>query len=126
MGVDYDSKLVIGFGLDEDKINDWMSKNHIDSVDEINEILEKLYSDIPKKENSKSLSLYVIKAGNVYSDYTEYYLTFFNCETNIGCIKNIKEEHLEMAKKIYKLIIEKELECEKVDDINVFSVSYIW
>ena len=132
MGVDHDSKLIIGFDLDEDKLKKWMDEHEIEDPSDATKLLEELYPDISKKEYpngiiySGSLSLYIVQAGNAYSGYMEYYLTFFECGTNIGKIKQITPEHLELAKKVYKDLMGEELECKSVDDISVYSVNYTW
>lgn len=132
MGIDHDSKLIIGFNLDEEKLNKWMKDHDIEDQSDATNLLKELYPEIPNKEliendiHSSSLSLYIVHAGNTYSDYDEYYLTFFECGTKVGKIKQITSEHLELAKKVYKDIMDEELECEKVDDIPVYSVNYTW
>jgi hypothetical protein len=122
MGIDHDSKLIIGFSLDEDKLKKWMDKHDIEDPYDINKIIREMYPELPEK----SLSLYVVHAGNAYSDCNEYYLTFFECGTNIGEIKKITPNHLELAKKVYKDLMKEDLECKSVEDIEVYSVNYTW
>jgi hypothetical protein len=131
MGVDNDSKLIVGFNLDEEKLKKWMDIYGLEDPYDINTRLEELYPEIPKKERIEgiiytgSLSLYIVHAGNTYSGYYEYYLSFFESGTNVGNIKKINSEHLELDKKVYKDLIDTELICENVDDISVLSVNYI-
>lgn len=134
MGVDYDAELVVGFYLESDKMAAWLEKNKIENdTTEINKFLEAKFEGIPVKEYvggaiySGSLSLYIVCYGNHYQEDYSYYLSFFRCSTTIRKIKNITPELLALAKKIYKDIMDTDIEeCETVDDIPVHASLYIW
>ena len=133
MGVDYDAELIVGFSLDEDKIKQWMDKHNIDDYSDIDKVLKTKFPEIPEKVlihpgqlYSGSLSLYVVRYGNEYSGENNYYLSFYRCATDIKGIKAITENHLNLAKKVYKELTDDDLKCDSVDDVEVFPVLYIW
>lgn len=120
MGVDYDAELIVGFYIDLNYIELYKVKNNIENDDDIYKFLENKY----KLEKKIHFCVY----GNLYSGVYEYYLTFNdkNLETKIRDIKKIDQEMLDIAKKIYKEMTEKDLNCDNVDDIPIYSVLYVW
>jgi hypothetical protein len=120
MGIDHEPKLIIGFRLDIIKVKKWMKKHGIDDCSDIDEMKEK----IP----NLNIGLGITMAGNLYSREIEYFLTFYTEQSFITVkdIKNITEDQLNLAKKVFKEIENDELECENVDDIPIFSTLYVW
>jgi len=134
MGIDYDSKLIVGFDLDTEKLKTWMEENNVKWISEVIKIIKEKFPEIPKKEcaeksvHSSAVSIYVVNAGNCFIDDERYYISFFKKSITIGDINKITQEHLELAKKIYKFLmgVEPEPKCETVNDIKVYSVSNVW
>ena len=131
MGVDYDAKLIIGFELDSEKVEQWMKEHGIEDSYDINELLKEKFPEIPEKicksgYRSSTWSIYIVRYGNNYNGDCEYFLTFY--EGGSFKIKDIDitPEMLDIAKKVYKEIIEEEVDCPTVSDIEIFSVLYVW
>lgn len=127
MGIDFDSKLIVGFKLEDDKVKKWMEINGINDTHKSNELFIELYprlSKIPKEYPS----LYIVSTSNtLQSDNEEKHFLSFFCEpTTIGKIKLITPELLVIANTIYKDIMGSKLDITSIDDIKVFSESYVW
>lgn len=128
MGIQYDTKLIIGFELDSDSVQKWISENQVEDHYLFNKKLREKYPEIPDQTRkpglivSTNLSVYVIKCTEYYESDPQYYLSFY--EHGYCTIKQINEittEHLNLAKKVYKEITNKELECNNMSDIRIFS-----
>jgi hypothetical protein len=135
MGIDYQPKLIIGFPLNDIKVQEWMNKHDCEDCYDINEILKEKYPEISDSkivdldivdDSDQNLSIYVTISGNHYSGEVEYFLTFYIEELNVRGIKNITEDLLNLAKKIFKEIENDELECKTIDDIPIFSTLHIY
>lgn len=126
MGVDYDSRLIIGAFIESDLVKKWLKLNNLENdTDDINKFLRTM----PKNQkNDKENYVYMIRAGNSYNSSYEYYISFFdrNDLVTIGDIKSINETQLEIMRTIYSKITSYELEYESVDEVEVYSVIYIW
>lgn len=120
MGIDYTPVLIVGFNLESEDVQKWMSSKNIEDPYEINMTLNNIYPELSK------MALFVVGAGDQYSGESEFYLSFFDGDTKISNIKKITEEHLQLAKKVYNDLTGKELECSCVDDIEIYAVLHVW
>lgn len=127
MGIQYNTELIIGFELDSDLVEKWMQKHKIDDPYYLNDKLSEIFPEIPQKDKnifrSRSLSVYIMTCQNAYEGEMEYYLSFYEKgHCTIREINKIDHNLLTIAKKVYKDITDKELECETTSDIPIYSV----
>jgi hypothetical protein len=122
MGVDHTPKLIVGFQLDTEAIDNWLEEHDIEDPYEINEWLS---------ENHKECGIHFSSYGNNYSDKKEYYLVFFDSDElddglTIKDLLKIDDKSLNNMKMVYQLLTGEELKCDTVHDIPVNVVLYVW
>jgi len=136
MGVDYDASVIIGFKLDSDKIYQWIRDNNEnddrndrdrnyaeEDLKMINSTLKEIFPEIPDKK----WTIYIGSFSNRYAGWCnpgreEFYLTFYlGVDLKIKDIKNgISEELFELAKEVYQELMDEEIDCQTIDDIEIF------
>jgi len=135
MGVDYDSKLIIGWELDTDELKKWISDNKICTCES-----KKVCTDIDcwNKKLGEHLcpGLSIVYAGNCYSDNEDsitFYLVINKGETDgaftIDSINKLfkdSQNAISFGKKIAKKLSDSENGENCETEPHIFSVSYVW
>ncbi len=132
MGIDYDTELIIGFELDPEKIEQWMIDHDIKYPDDINDLLKEKFPEIPEKIRkatgfrSSTWSIYIVCYGDNCFGEMAYFLTFYEGGSFTSKDIAITPELLTLGKKVYKELMDEELECVNPDNIRIFPTLHVW